>query len=124
MFVTLVAPDQLLLSESVCHLLSIVSYHPSVQPVQRGHLTEGTDNEVNTSSTATDSGVNTLSTAILENEENRGFTNDEAQPLLMKILLVQQIKRHPQLTYSQVTFTSFTRKRCHKYCFICSSKTY
>ena len=34
-YVKLLAPDQLLLSEAVCFQLGIVTYHPSVQPVQR-----------------------------------------------------------------------------------------
>ena len=33
-FVKLVAPHQLLLSESVCRLLEIVGYHPNVQTVE------------------------------------------------------------------------------------------
>ena len=32
-FVKLVAPDKLLLSENVCRMLGVVSYHPDVQPV-------------------------------------------------------------------------------------------
>ena len=32
-FVKLVAPDKLLLSENVCQMLGVVSYHPDVQPV-------------------------------------------------------------------------------------------
>ena len=36
-YVKLVAPDQLLLSETVCCQLGIVSYHPSVQSVQGCH---------------------------------------------------------------------------------------
>ena len=43
-YVKLVAPDQLLLSETVCQLLGIVSYHPSVG---RSQLPEETVNEVN-----------------------------------------------------------------------------
>ena len=34
-YVKLVAPDKLLLSETVCCLLGIVSYHPNVQSVER-----------------------------------------------------------------------------------------
>ena len=34
-YVKLVAPDKLLLSETVCRLLGIVSYHPNVQSVER-----------------------------------------------------------------------------------------
>ena len=34
-YVKLVAPDQLLLSETVCHQLGIVSYHPSVKAIPR-----------------------------------------------------------------------------------------
>ena len=34
-YVKLVAPDRLLLSETVCHLLGIVIYHPNVQSVER-----------------------------------------------------------------------------------------
>ena len=33
-YVKLVAPDQLLLSETVCHHLGIVNYNPNVQPVE------------------------------------------------------------------------------------------
>ena len=39
-YVKLVAPDQLLLSESACHLLGIVSYHPDVQLLKRYQLQE------------------------------------------------------------------------------------
>ena len=39
-YVKLVAPDQLLLSESACHLLGIVSYHPEVQLIRRHQLLE------------------------------------------------------------------------------------
>ena len=39
-FVKLIAPDQLLLSETVCHLLGIVSYHLSVQPVDNTNHTK------------------------------------------------------------------------------------
>jgi len=34
MYVKLLAPDQLLLSEAVCCKLGIVTYHPSIQSVQ------------------------------------------------------------------------------------------
>ena len=34
-YVKLVAPDRLLLSETVCRLLGIVIYHPNVQSVER-----------------------------------------------------------------------------------------
>ena len=34
-YVELVAPDQLLLSEAVCHQLGIVNYHPSVKAIPR-----------------------------------------------------------------------------------------
>ena len=34
-YITLIAPDHLLLSEKVCHLLGIVSYHPSVKFVDK-----------------------------------------------------------------------------------------
>ena len=36
MYIKLVAPDLLLLSESVCRNLGVVSYHPNVQVVQKG----------------------------------------------------------------------------------------
>ena len=39
-YVKLVAPDQLLLSEAVCCQLGIVSYHPSVQSVQGCYATK------------------------------------------------------------------------------------
>ena len=39
-YVKLVAPDQLLLSESACHRLGIVSYHPEVQLLRRHQLLE------------------------------------------------------------------------------------
>ena len=34
-YIKLIAPDQLLLSEEVCHMLGIVSYHPSVKFVDK-----------------------------------------------------------------------------------------
>ena len=52
-YVKLVAPDQLLLSETVCRLLGIVSYHPSVQSVGRSQLPDKTINEVNAPCTKT-----------------------------------------------------------------------
>ena len=39
-YVKLVAPEQLLLSESICCELGIVSYHPSVQSVLECHSDE------------------------------------------------------------------------------------
>jgi len=44
-YVKLVAPDQLLLSEAVCCQLGIVSYHPSVQSVQKCHSAENYHNK-------------------------------------------------------------------------------
>ena len=52
-YVKLVAPNQLLLSETVCHLLGIVSYHPNVQFVERCLLVEETVSGVNVSCTST-----------------------------------------------------------------------
>ena len=49
-YVKLVAPDQLLLSETVCCLLGIVSYHPSVQSVEKCSHVEETVSGVNVSS--------------------------------------------------------------------------
>ena len=37
-FVKLVAPDKLLLSENVRRMLGVVSYHPDVQPVGSAHV--------------------------------------------------------------------------------------
>jgi len=34
-YIKLVAPDQLLLSEKICHSLGIVNYYPSVRSVPR-----------------------------------------------------------------------------------------
>ena len=38
LYVKLIAPDQLLLSETVCHRLGIVNYHPHVKAMQRNLL--------------------------------------------------------------------------------------
>ena len=38
-YIKLVAPDALLLSEAVCRTLGVVSYHPNVQAVQKGPVT-------------------------------------------------------------------------------------
>ena len=38
-YIKLVAPDALLLSESVCRTLGVVSYHPNVQVLQKGPVT-------------------------------------------------------------------------------------
>ena len=61
-----VAPDQLLLSESACHLLGIASYHPEVQLLRRHQLLEQavaddkvTTAKVTTADTATDDKVTT-----------------------------------------------------------------
>ena len=54
-YVKLVAPDQLLLSESACHQLGIVSYHPEVQLLRRHQLLEQAvaDDKVTTAKAAT-----------------------------------------------------------------------
>ena len=51
-YVKLFSPDQLLLPETVCHLLGIVSYHPNVQFVERCSLNEETVSGVNASCTS------------------------------------------------------------------------
>ena len=66
-YVKLVAPDQLLLSETVCRLLGIVSYHPSVQSVGSSQFTEETVN---------DSEVNASCTETIETEKSCDTTND------------------------------------------------
>ena len=43
MYVKLIAPDQLLLFESVCCELGIVSYHPSVLSVLECHSAENSE---------------------------------------------------------------------------------
>ena len=53
-YVKLVAPDQLLLSETVCCQLGIVSYHPSVQSMQGCHTTVTPRTSVNTSNCESD----------------------------------------------------------------------
>ena len=53
-YVKLVAPDQLLLSETVCCQLGIVSYHPSVQSMQGCHTTVTSRPSVNTSDCESD----------------------------------------------------------------------
>ena len=52
-YVKLVAPDQLLLSETVCRHLGIVSYHPNVQSVDRCQPVEQTVSETNALCVAT-----------------------------------------------------------------------
>ena len=52
-YVKLVTPDQLLLSETVCYFLGIVSYHPNVQFVERCLVVEETVSGVNASCTST-----------------------------------------------------------------------
>ena len=59
MYVKLVAPDQLLLSEAVCYKLGIASYHPSVQSVQGYHTT--ITSRPTTSTTTNDCKSDTLS---------------------------------------------------------------
>ena len=53
-YVKLVAPDQLLLSETVCCQLGIVSYHPSVQSMQGCYTTVTPRTSVNTSDCESD----------------------------------------------------------------------
>ena len=53
-YVKLVAPDQLLLSETVCCQLGIVSYHPSVQSMQGCHTTVTSRPSANTSDCESD----------------------------------------------------------------------
>ena len=52
-YVKLVAPDQLLLSETVCRHLGIVSYHPNVQSVKRCQPVEQNVSETNALCVAT-----------------------------------------------------------------------
>ena len=66
-YVKLVAPDQLLLSETVCRLLGIVTYHPRVQSVGSSQLTEETVN---------DSEVHAPCTKTIETEKSCDTTND------------------------------------------------
>ena len=66
-YVKLVAPDQLLLSEAVCCKLGIVSYHPSVQSVQGYHTT--VTSRPTTSTTTNDCKSDTLSVSDKENKE-------------------------------------------------------
>ena len=51
---TVYALDQLLLSETACQLLGIVSYHPSVQFVGSSQLTEETVNNSEVTATYTE----------------------------------------------------------------------
>ena len=51
-YVKLFAPDQLLLSETVCYLLGVVSYQPNVQFIERCSLVEETVSGVNASCTS------------------------------------------------------------------------
>ena len=66
-YVKLVAPDQLLLSEAVCCKLGIVSYHPSVQFVQGCHTT--VTSRPTTSTTTNDCKSDTLSVSDKEDKE-------------------------------------------------------
>ena len=87
-YVKLVAPDQLLLSETVCHLLGIVSYHPNVQFVERCSLVEETISGVSASCTSTtevDKGLDCGSTTKegqpahdIEKENCPVFSNDSS----------------------------------------------
>ena len=40
-YVKLLAPDKLLLSETVCHLLGIITYHPSIQSMEKKQPIDG-----------------------------------------------------------------------------------
>ena len=53
MFVKLVAPGQLLLFETACHHLGLVSCHPNVQSVERSQPVEQNVSETNDSCVAT-----------------------------------------------------------------------
>ena len=66
-YVKLVAPDQLLLSEAVCCQLGIVSYHPSVPSVQGCHTT--VTSRPTTSTTTDDCKSDTLSVSDKEDKE-------------------------------------------------------
>ena len=66
-YVKLLAPDQLLLSEAVCYKLGIVSYHPSVQFVQGYHTT--ITSKPTTSTTTNDCKSDTLSVSDKEDKE-------------------------------------------------------
>ena len=66
-YVKLVAPDQLLLSESVCCELGIVSYHPSVQSVLECHSAEN---------------LNRLLYSTIDHESDALLTNDKVSKLI------------------------------------------
>ena len=67
-YVKLVAPDQLLLSEAVCYKLGIVSYHPSVQSVQGYHTI--ITSRPTTSTTTNDCKSDTLSVSDKEDKRS------------------------------------------------------
>ena len=83
-YVKLVAPDQLLLSESACHLLGIVSYHPEVQLIRRHQLLEqaAANGKVTTAKTTTTEATTDDTTTTTTTEANRTQTKvKESTPM-------------------------------------------
>ena len=94
-YVKLVVPDQLLLSEAVCCKLSIVSYHPSVQCVQGCHTT--VTFRPTTSTITNDCKSDTLSVSDKEDKEVpkaiptlQSGTEELVQPVVNKTKLTLQ----------------------------------
>ena len=50
-YIKLIAPDQLLLSEVACHLLGFVNYHPAVQLLKRPILEQTNTDDATTDDT-------------------------------------------------------------------------
>ena len=73
-YVKLVGPDQLLLSETIFNFLGIVSYHPNVRSVERCLLAEETVSGVNASCP---------STTGIEKDLNAGSSINRKQPVLV-----------------------------------------
>ena len=100
-YVKLVAPDELLLSESACHRLGIVSYHPEVQLLRRHQLLEQAvangkvittkattadattdDKVITTKATTADATTDDIATTTTTTETNRTQTKvNESTPV-------------------------------------------
>ena len=85
-YVKLVAPDQLLLSETVCRHLGIVSYHPNVQSVERCQPVEQNVSE-----------INALCVATTGERESCEFTDDQVLPPVEDTLSDVKVHTNSQL---------------------------
>ena len=115
-YVKLVAPDQLLLSETVCRHLGIVNYHPNVQSVEVCQPVEEPVCEMNAPCAAT-SGEG--ESCELKNDQTLPPVNDTHSEVTNKH--IQPGNEGLQLSEK---LPNLVKQDVKEYCFICTSKAY